>query len=240
MRIIKDVDCEKCQNYDTGVFCECIHNKNLKDCFEEATPEMISKRESEKTKICEDYLCQEYIDIVSPITFVEMFKKAKKFTANYKKPRWMLVYAGDDALLASNTFMICEIKCYIPTVLRGKHIARIEPGRVAIATTDPSYATLIPGNKPKLVFPKYEQFFEHRWVIENPDFSKIAKRVKSEYVLGEYIKLSLGEVKLLLNPNCFDTILEELGSINWIGYTDSTSSVIFGSIIGRVTLSPIV
>lgn len=243
--------CDTCLNKGTSICNECIFEGNVerKNKYSEATHERIAQRMTEEEKkrekkriMAEELMCQDYIDIYVSEEFKETFNKAKMFAS--KDPdniKFMSVWAKEDALVASNSYMMCELYCVIPFLLRKSYITRIENSRVWIATEDPT--TL----EPLKIFPKdYDIHFKGLFTqpILCSDLIKIAERVTTDDNT-ELIKLSLGKnvaanTVIYINPYFLETTTEALGDINCIKYTDNKSSVIFYSKVGRVAIMPIV
>lgn len=237
-------DCDTCINIDTPLCDECIHNESLEDHYEKATPEKIAQRKEEekrqekkRRRQIEEALCQDYIELELTQEFCEAFDRAKMFASqDPNMPRWMVVWAREEALMATNTYIMGEIYCLVPEVLRGKYIARIEPGRAAIATHYPDLCGM------PLVFPaNYAAIFDHKQEISNPNFSQITTRTerKDFWETREIITLTCSETEIYLDAQYYDTVLAALGDIHRLGYTDERSGVVFYSQLGRAVVMPL-
>lgn len=246
--------CVTCINKETCICDECIFDGNVarKNRYTEATPEWITQYEKEKKRTAEDrrkmaegLMCQDYLYITFPEDFRETFNKAKLFTKQDPDDiKFMSVWARENALVASNNCMMCELYCSVPFPLLNKYITRVERFGVWIATKNPT--TL----EPLEIFPKdYDKHFKALFSEVAADINKIAKRVTTldATVDGntEVIKLTLGKnvavnTVIYINPYYYETTLKALGDITYLGYTDDNSPVIFHSKVGRVAIMPIV
>lgn len=246
--------CATCMNKSTNICHDCIFDGNIEriNRYTVATPERIAQRMTEeermreqKRKMAEELMCQDYLNIYVSEEFRETFNKAKLFSSqDPDNIKFMSVWARDDVLVASNSYMICELHSSIPFLLQNRYITRIEPFRVWFATEDPT--TL----EPLKIFPKdYDESFTG--LFTEPildlwsDLRKISKQVTPVNDNTELIKLTLGKnvaanTVIYINPYFLETTKEALGDINCIKYTDNKSSVIFHSKIGRVAIMPIV
>jgi hypothetical protein len=133
------VDCEKCVHYEDNSYCEeCEHyDRDFYDHYEEATPEIIAKREEEERLQAEEKAIDEWISVKISDEFREVFNLAKKCASDMHFRRaFMGVYVSPDGcLVASDTRQIVEIPCkYIPKELFGKCVIKLGENQAGIHT----------------------------------------------------------------------------------------------------------
>lgn len=133
------VDCEKCAHYEDNNYCEeCeYYDRDLYDHYEEATAEMITKREEEARLRAEKEAINEWISVEISDKFRDVFTLAKKCTAeiHFRKVFLGVYISPDGCLIASDTRQIVEIPCeFIPEQLLGKCVVKIEENQAGIHT----------------------------------------------------------------------------------------------------------
>ncbi len=142
------IDCETCVHYEDNSYCEeCEHyDRDLYDHYEEATPEIIAKREEEAFLLAEKEAINEWIPVEISGEFREVFNLAKKCAASIHHRRvFQGVYISPDGcLVASNDHQIVEIPCEVPSELLGKCVIKLDGNQAGIHTNQefPAYKHL--------------------------------------------------------------------------------------------------
>lgn len=180
------VDCEKCVHYEDNSYCEeCEHcDRNFYDHYEEATPEIITKREEEERLQAEEKAIDEWISVKISDEFREVFNLAKKCASDMHFRRaFMGVYVSPDGcLVASDTRQIVEIPCkYIPKELFGKCVIKLGENQAGIHTQQR--------------FPKFKHLFMvDKYVmatINEIQFSPLLESKESQYFKSFDIEMEL-------------------------------------------------
>lgn len=234
--------CDTCINIDTNLCDKCVNNNIFEDHYEEATYELrvqrreeeLKKREEERKK-AEDSMCQEYIEVVLSPSFCKTFAKAKLFASKSPyRQKMMVVWARENALIAHNNYILCELYCQVPGPLKNKYITRIEnmieKPRVAIATKNPAT------NQP-LEFPQYEKLFTAKHWIEQPN---LRKTDNNKIKIYEPVWLIFGDTEFFIDKKYYSIVLDALEDIDLIGYSNPNQPVIFQSKLGRAVICPLV
>jgi len=215
------VDCEACVNYESNMCVECEHYDYFReDYYEEATPELIAKREAEYRKRLEESVIDEEIRMDLPQEFIDIFNRLKKFTAG-DNPKFLAVYAGETSLMASNGFSVIELKCVVPNELRGKHILCIENNTVTTSTEG-------------LPIEKINKLWVTANKIEKSKWSTFLLKIGKRY----YLK-PINQPHIIFDSELWDPITEELGNVDILGYTGERDPVLLVSDKGRAFILPI-
>lgn len=144
-------DCDTCLHDGDMSYCdECAHfERDTYDHYEEASPEVVAKREEEARQAAIKNAISEWVECEIPDEFRQMFEKAQKCASpeHYRKAL-MCVHAADDGyLISSDSHMLLEMPCgIIPEPLKGRNILKLEAGRAAINNNPyPNYKAIFAG-----------------------------------------------------------------------------------------------
>lgn len=176
------VDCEKCVHYENSSYCEeCEHyDRDLSDYYEEATPEIIAKREEAKRLQAEKEAIDEWIPVEISDEFREAFNLAKKYAAgeHFREALLGVYISLDNCLVASDTHQIVKIPCKVPSELLGKCVIKLDENQAGIHT--------------KQGFPAYRHFFSSdEYVMGKVQFSPLQNPKEKQYfeVFGFEVEL---------------------------------------------------
>lgn len=130
-------DCDTCLHDEDMNYCEeCEHHeRDTYDHYEEASPEVIAKREEEARQRSIEAAISEWIECEIPDEFKQMLEKAQKCASpeHFRKALMCVHAAVDGHLISSNGHILLELPCdVIPEPLKGRNIVKIEERRAAI------------------------------------------------------------------------------------------------------------
>lgn len=189
------VDCEKCVHYENSSCCEeCEHyDRDLSDYYEEATPEIIAKREEAKRLQAEKEAIDEWIPVEISDEFREAFNLAKKYAAgeHFREALLGVYISLDNCLVASDTHQIVKIPCKVPSELLGKCVIKLDENQAGIHT--------------KQEFPTYKHLFASDEYILHGYAMAIINEIQFSPILepkeSQRLKFSGIEAELLKHKN---------------------------------------
>jgi hypothetical protein len=142
-------NCDYCANNGSSCCDECEHYEHdYYDFWEEDTPEEIAKREKAEIEKANKEATHEYIELDISDEFKQTFDIVKKCAATQHQFRQVLIgvlMTQDGSMVASNTYMLCKIKCdSIPECLKGRVVVTLQDGQAGISHASfPNYKPII-------------------------------------------------------------------------------------------------
>lgn len=131
-------DCEYCANDGSHICDECEHNeREYFDYWEEDTPEAIAAREKAEYEAAIKKAITEHIEVNVSDHFRQTFEIAQKCAAReHFRPAFMgVLMTHEGYMVASNTYLICKIKCDdIPERLQGQIVITLEDNHAGICS----------------------------------------------------------------------------------------------------------